>query len=65
MNHQLMPLRDAAKALNVPYPTAFSYLKKGRVPCMTLGRYRLVTVQGLKDALERYGYKPAQHDNQK
>ncbi len=63
--NQLVTLRDAAKTLNVPYPTAFNYLKKGRVPCMTLGRYRLVTVQGLKDALERYGYTPIQKDDRK
>lgn len=52
----LLPLKDAAKAIGVPYNSVLHHYKLGRIPTQHVGRYRLIDPSVLRALLQAHHY---------
>ncbi|GCE26339.1 hypothetical protein KDA_18230 [Dictyobacter alpinus] len=60
----LLPLKDAAKAIGVPYNSVWHHYKLGRIPTQKVGRYRLIDPAVLQTLLLAYGYQQKRMNTQ-
>lgn len=54
----LMPLKDAAREIGVPYPSVRNYQKTGKLPTQKIGRIDAIEPLILKAMLHALGYRP-------
>ncbi|GHO69297.1 hypothetical protein KSC_081890 [Ktedonobacter sp. SOSP1-52] len=56
----LLPLKDAARAIGIPYNSVWHHYKLGRIPTQLAGRYHLIDPDVLQTVLLAYGYRKRQ-----
>lgn len=53
----LLPLKDAAQAIDVPYRSVYHHAQKGRIPTQQIGRYQVIEPAVLAAVLAALGYQ--------